>query len=77
MMELLSQRGETLNEAPEANLDCLDGSKDECAVLYGLPGSSGGYAEYIFRTASMQIFHKDVGEGPLPFKTLRNEDFKV
>lgn len=77
MVELLSQKGEALNDFAEADLDCLDGGKDKSTVLYGLPGGSGGYAEYIFREASMKIFDIDVGEGPLPFKALRNEDFKV
>lgn len=43
--------------------------------LYGVPGSSGGYAETIFRHAAKALFGKTI-EGPVEFKTLRNSDFR-
>ena len=43
--------------------------------LYGVHGSSGGYAEIIFRYAAKTLFGKEI-VGPLNFKTIRNSDFK-
>lgn len=43
--------------------------------LYGVAGSSGGYAETIFRHAAKALFGQTI-EGPLEFKTLRNSDFR-
>ena len=37
---------------------------------------AGGYLEFIFRTAAQQLFDKQLPEGPLQMKTLRNVDFK-
>lgn len=44
-------------------------------MLYGVPGGSGGYLEYILRFASRQIFNLDL-PAQLTFKQLRNSDFK-
>jgi len=43
--------------------------------LYGVNGSSGGYAETIFRHAAKVLFGRDI-EGPLDFKMIRNSDFR-
>ncbi|KAH9697974.1 protein NAR1 [Citrus sinensis] len=43
--------------------------------LYGVAGSSGGYAETIFRHAAKTLFGKVI-EGHLEFKTIRNSDFR-
>ncbi|KAE8637360.1 hypothetical protein CSA_011910 [Cucumis sativus] len=43
--------------------------------LFGVSGSSGGYAETIFRHAAKILFGKDI-EGPLEFKLIRNSDFQ-
>lgn len=48
---------------------------DEEGHLYGVSGSSGGYAETIFRHAAKSLFEKEIN-GPLDFKILRNSDFK-
>ena len=40
-----------------------------------MSGSSGGYAETVFRHAAKQLFGKKI-EGPLEFKTIRNSDFQ-
>ncbi|KAK9213902.1 hypothetical protein WN944_005888 [Citrus x changshan-huyou] len=43
--------------------------------LYGVAGSSGGYAETVFRHAAKTLFGKVI-EGRLEFKTIRNSDFR-
>ncbi|KAH9681260.1 hypothetical protein WN944_013857 [Citrus x changshan-huyou] len=43
--------------------------------LYGVAGSSGGYAETVFRHAAKTLFGKVI-EGHLEFKTIRNSDFR-
>ena len=48
---------------------------DKEGQLYGVQGSSGEYAETIFRHAVKVIFGKEI-MGPLEFKTLRNADFR-
>lgn len=58
-------------------LDALDGGRERSDVLYGVPGSSGGLLEYIFRTAAKRLFNKDVPDGPVPMRTLRNSNFKA
>lgn len=48
---------------------------DEASNLYGVPGSSGGYADTIFRHAAKVLFKKEI-EGPVEYKTIRNADFR-
>lgn len=48
---------------------------DEEGHLYGVSGSSGGYAETIFRHAAKTLFGKEI-KGPIDFKILRNSDFR-
>lgn len=48
---------------------------DEEGQLYGVSGSSGGYAETIFRHAAKTLFDQEIQE-PLVFKTVRNSDFR-
>lgn len=36
----------------------------------------GGYAEYIFRAAAFDLFGVQMPDGPLPFKAIRNTDFR-
>lgn len=43
--------------------------------FYGVPGSSGGYAETIFRRAAKVLFGEKI-EGPLEFRTIKNSDFQ-
>eukprot|EP00514_Thraustochytrium_sp_LLF1b_P006133 CAMPEP_0184519922 /NCGR_PEP_ID=MMETSP0198_2-20121128/6888_1 /TAXON_ID=1112570 /ORGANISM="Thraustochytrium sp., Strain LLF1b" /LENGTH=568 /DNA_ID=CAMNT_0026910477 /DNA_START=115 /DNA_END=1821 /DNA_ORIENTATION=- len=40
-------------------------------------GGSGGYLEYVFRTAARELFNITVPEGPLPYKTGRNADIRT
>ena len=58
-------------------LDTIDGGREKGDLLYGVPGSSGGLLEYIFRTSAKRLFNKDVPDGPIPMRTLRNSNFKV
>lgn len=43
--------------------------------IFGVRGSSGGYADTIFRYAAKTLFDQDL-KGPLDFKTIRNSDFQ-
>ncbi|GIL48012.1 hypothetical protein Vafri_4733 [Volvox africanus] len=46
--------------------------------LYGVPhgSSSGGYADFVFRTAAREVFGIEVPPGPLPWRTRRNADLQ-
>nr|GEY77452.1 protein NAR1 [Tanacetum cinerariifolium] len=61
-----------LDEAP---LDKLLSNVSEEGHLFGVRGSSGGYADTVFRYAAKTLFDQDI-KGPLEFRTLRNSDFK-
>ncbi|KAB5551554.1 hypothetical protein DKX38_008865 [Salix brachista] len=63
---------ETLDDSP---LDKMLTNVSEEGYLYGVPGSSGGYAETVFRYAARMLFGREV-EGPLAFRSLRNMDFR-
>ncbi|KAL6567554.1 Cytosolic Fe-S cluster assembly factor nar1 [Orobanche gracilis] len=62
----------TLEESP---VDTLLSNVDEEGRLYGVRGSSGGYADTIFQYAAKMLFEKEI-EGPLEFKAIRNADFR-
>eukprot|EP00268_Persea_americana_P046786 TRINITY_DN4835_c0_g1_i5.p1 TRINITY_DN4835_c0_g1~~TRINITY_DN4835_c0_g1_i5.p1 ORF type:complete len:478 (+),score=85.56 TRINITY_DN4835_c0_g1_i5:261-1694(+) len=70
--ELNSINLKSLEEAP---LDKLLTNVDGEGHLYGVSGSSGGYAETIFRHAAKTLFGKEI-KGPIDFKILRNSDFR-
>ncbi|GMH37843.1 hypothetical protein BSKO_05727 [Bryopsis sp. KO-2023] len=76
IFELISKEGFDFANSVEAHVDCLDGKQDECSILYGFPGGSGGSAEFIYRYAAKELFGVEVPQGPLPVVTLRNADFK-
>lgn len=40
-------------------------------------GGSGGYLDFIFRSAAKELFNVDVPNGPLPFKQGRNADIRT
>ena len=48
---------------------------DEEGNLYGVRGSSGGYADTLFRYASKMLFGKEI-DGPLEYMTVRNADLR-
>ncbi|CAM8981945.1 unnamed protein product [Rhodiola kirilowii] len=62
----------TLEESP---LDRQFTNVNDEGQLFGTNGSSGGYAETIFRYAAKEIFGRDI-IGPLEFKTIKNSDFR-
>ncbi|XP_042486574.1 protein NAR1-like [Macadamia integrifolia] len=72
LMQLKSVDFKALEELP---LDRMLTNVDEGGHIYGASGSSGGYAETIFRHAAKVLFQKEI-EGPLDFKTVRNSDFR-
>lgn len=72
LIQLKSVDFKTLEESP---LDTLLTNVDEEGHLYGVHGSSGGYAETIFRHAAKTLFGREI-KGPLEFKTIRNSDFR-
>lgn len=72
LIQLKSVDFKALEESP---LDKLLTNVDGEGHLYGVNGSSGGYAETIFRHAAKTIFGRLI-EGPLDFKTKRNSDFR-
>lgn len=54
------------------NCNTLDSHTADGANSY----DAGGYLEYIYRVAASELFGVKVHEGPLPFKAIRNTDFK-
>jgi iron only hydrogenase large subunit-like protein len=58
-------------DAPFSNQDLLSGKS------YAVPGGSGGYMEYIFRTAARELFNQELPlDQPLPLVQGRNADIK-
>lgn len=55
-----------------------ENNKDQYAgKSYSVPGGSGGYMEYIFRTAARELFNQELPPGqPLPIIQGRNADIK-
>ncbi|KAG5414357.1 hypothetical protein IGI04_001924 [Brassica rapa subsp. trilocularis] len=75
ILDLLKLKGVDFKDLEESPLDRLLTNVTEEGHLYGVAGSSGGYAETIFRHAAKALFGYTI-EGPLEFKTLRNSDFR-
>uniref|UniRef100_A0A1J3D9U2 Cytosolic Fe-S cluster assembly factor NARFL n=1 Tax=Noccaea caerulescens TaxID=107243 RepID=A0A1J3D9U2_NOCCA len=75
ILELIKLKGVDFKDLEESSLDRLLTNVTEEGHLYGVAGSSGGYAETIFRHAAKALFGQTI-EGPLEFKTLRNSDFR-
>ncbi|KAL0300892.1 UNVERIFIED_CONTAM: protein NAR1 [Sesamum radiatum] len=69
------QRSVDFPALEESPVDKLLSNVDEEGHLYGVHGSSGGYADTIFRHAAKVLFDKEI-DGPLEFKTIRNADFR-
>ncbi|KAI4343208.1 hypothetical protein MLD38_027737 [Melastoma candidum] len=59
----------------ESQLDTLMKNVDQNGNLYGVCGSSGGYAETIFRYAAKELYNLDL-KGPLDFKIIINADLQ-
>ncbi|KAL8134107.1 hypothetical protein AgCh_009248 [Apium graveolens] len=74
VLELIQSKGVDFKALEESPLDQLLTNVDK-GQLYGVSGSSGGYAETIFRHAAKTLYGQDIQE-PLVFKTVRNSDFR-
>lgn len=75
VLELMQLKSVDFNALEESPLDTLLSNVNEDGHLYGVQGSSGGYAETIFCYSAKALFGKEI-KGPLSFKTLRNSDFR-
>ncbi|XP_075488592.1 protein NAR1-like [Primulina tabacum] len=75
VLDLIKLRSINLTNLEESPVDELLSNVDEDGHLYGVHGSSGGYADTVFRYAAKLLFGKE-NEGPLEYKTIRNSDFR-
>ncbi|CAN1337050.1 Protein NAR1 [Linum perenne] len=75
IVDLIKLKAVDFEALEESSLDRLLTNVDEQEHLYGVAGSSGGYAETVFRYAAKTLFGREI-EGPVEFKTLRNTDFR-
>lgn len=75
VLELIQSKGVDIKALEESPLDQILTNVDEEGQLYGVSGSSGGYAETIFRHAAKTLYGQEIQE-PLVFKTVRNSDFR-
>eukprot|EP00803_Ostreobium_quekettii_P010666 evm.model.scf_1048.1 EVM.evm.TU.scf_1048.1 scf_1048:215-6709(-) len=71
--KLLQEHGMDLASAPDATLDTLVDGEASDGQLYGLPGGSGGYLEYVYRSAAKELFGVEVPQGPLQMKDIRKD----
>ncbi|CAF1193631.1 unnamed protein product [Rotaria sordida] len=67
---------------PQSNSD-LDYDEPYCMkdengqmILTHRGSGSGGYLDYIFRSAAKELFNVDLDDGPLEFKVTKNQDFR-
>lgn len=75
VLDLIQSKAVDFSNLEESPLDKLLSNVSEEGHLFGVRGSSGGYADTIFRYAAKTLFNQDV-KGPLDFKTIRNSDFQ-
>ncbi|KAI4303555.1 hypothetical protein MLD38_039166 [Melastoma candidum] len=75
VLDLIQLKEVDFKGLEESQLDTLMTNVDQHGNLYGVCGSSGGYAETIFRYAAKELFNLDV-KGPLDFKIIRNADLQ-
>ncbi|XP_030496336.2 protein NAR1 [Cannabis sativa] len=75
VLELIQLKGVDFKNLEDSPLDNMLTNVNDEGHIYGVPGSSGGYGETIFRRAAKVLFGKTI-EGPLEFKTIRNSDFQ-
>ncbi|TQE02479.1 hypothetical protein C1H46_011887 [Malus baccata] len=77
VLELIQLKGvdfKGLEESPLDNMQELLTNFNE-GSLFGVHGSSGGYAETIFSYAAEVLFGREV-KGPIDFKSVKNSDFQ-
>ncbi|KZV51808.1 cytosolic Fe-S cluster assembly factor narfl-like [Dorcoceras hygrometricum] len=75
ILDLIKLRSINLTDLEESPVDKLLSNVDDNGHLYGVHGSSGGYADTLFRYAAKRLYGKEI-EGPLEYKTIRNADFR-
>ncbi|XP_073125320.1 protein NAR1 [Henckelia pumila] len=75
VLDLIKLSSINFTNLEESPVDKLLSNVDEHGHLYGVHGSSGGYADTVFRYAAKLLFGKEI-EGPLEYKTIRNADFR-
>lgn len=75
VLDLIQSKSIDFKTLDESTLDTPLTNVNEKGHLFGVHGSSGGYAETIFRHAAKTLFRKDIKD-PLEFKILRNSDFQ-
>lgn len=75
ILELIQSKAIDFKALEESSLDKLLTNIDDEEHLYGVPGSSGGYAETVFRFAAKILFGREV-DNPLKFNIIKNSDFQ-
>lgn len=75
VLDLIQSKSIDFKALKESPLDKLLTNINEEGHLYGVHGSSGGYADAIFRYVAKTVFGREI-KGPLDFKTIRNSDFR-
>ncbi|XP_015577091.1 protein NAR1 [Ricinus communis] len=75
VLDLIKLKAVDFPALEESPLDRMFSNVNEEGHLYGVSGSSGGYAETVFRNATKTLFGIEIN-GPLTFKTIRNTDFR-
>ncbi|XP_038689092.1 protein NAR1 isoform X2 [Tripterygium wilfordii] len=75
ILDLIQLKTVDFKAVEESSVDRMLTNVTEEGHLYGVSGSSGGYAETIFRYAAKVLFGMDI-KGPLNFKIIRNSDFQ-
>lgn len=75
ILELIQSKAIDFKALEESSLDKLLTNIDDEEHLYGVPGSSGGYAETVFRFAAKILFGREV-DNPLKFIIIKNSDFQ-
>ncbi|KAK8487458.1 hypothetical protein V6N11_076676 [Hibiscus sabdariffa] len=75
ILDLIQLKEVDFKALEESPLDRPLTNLDEQGHLYGVSGSSGGYAETVFRNAAKVLFGREI-DGPLDFRIIRNSDFR-
>ncbi|GLU20594.1 hypothetical protein SLE2022_367850 [Rubroshorea leprosula] len=74
VLDLMQLKQVDLKALEESPLDKILTNVSE-GHLYGVPGSSGGYAATIFQYAAKVLFGREI-KGPLDYRIIRNADFR-
>lgn len=75
LLELIQSKEVDFKTLEESPLDRMLTNINEEGDLYGVRGSSGGYAETIFRYAAKTLFGRQIDDR-LTFRSIRNSDFQ-